>query len=34
MQEAFKFYKSKTKEPDLTDVVDCSSKDDDKVRDL
>jgi hypothetical protein len=32
MNEAFKFYKNKTKEPDLSRVVDCSEKDDGKVR--
>lgn len=31
MQEAFKYYKNKTKEPDLSRVIDCTSKDDDKV---
>lgn len=31
MQEAFKFYKNKTKEPDLSEVIDCTAKDNDKV---
>lgn len=32
MQEAFKFYKNKTKSPDFRDVMDCSDKHADKVR--
>lgn len=31
MQEAFKFYKDKTKLPDYSSVIDCTDKDDDKV---
>lgn len=31
MQEAFKFYKNKTKTPDLKDVIDCTEKDNDQV---
>lgn len=32
MQEAFRFYKNKTKPPDLLNVIDCTDKDNDKVR--
>jgi hypothetical protein len=31
MNEAFKFFKTKEKTPDLTGVIDCSEKDNDKV---
>lgn len=32
MNEAFKYYKSKTKAPDLSAVIDCAEKDEDRVR--
>lgn len=31
MIESFKYYKRKDKPVDLSDVIDCSEKDDDKV---
>lgn len=31
MQKAFKFYKTKATAPDLTNVIDCTDKDNDKV---